>query len=37
MKRFLEVTNEIFDWVLNIFCAAILFGGGAWVIKDILF
>jgi hypothetical protein len=37
MKRFWEIVNTIFDWIMNIIFTAILFGGGAWCIKDIFF
>ena len=37
MKRFWEVVNVILDWIMNIIFTAILIGGGAYVIKDLLF
>ena len=37
MKRFWEVFNEVIDWVMNFIFTAILIGGGAYVIKDLLF
>jgi hypothetical protein len=37
MKKFWKIVNEIFDWVLIVFFTVILFGGGAYVIKDLLF
>ena len=37
MKRFWEILNWLFDWFMNIVCAAILIGGGAYVIKNLLF
>jgi len=37
MKKFWSVVNEVFDWLMNIVFTAILLGGGAYVIKDLLF
>jgi hypothetical protein len=37
MKKFWYVVNEVFDWLMNLIFAAILIGGGAYVIKDLLF
>jgi hypothetical protein len=37
MKKFWKAVNEVFDWLLIVVFSAILFGGGAYVIKDILF
>ena len=37
MKKFWEIVNTVFDWIMNIVFAAILIGGGAYVIKDLLF
>jgi signal peptidase I len=37
MKKFWKILGVIFDWILIIFFAVILFGGGAWVIKNIFF
>lgn len=37
MQKFWNVVNVIFDWIMNIVFAAILFGGGAYVIKNIFF
>ena len=37
MKKFWKILGGIFDWILIIFFAVILFGGGAWVIKNLFF
>ena len=37
MEKFWKVVNEIFDWFMNLLFAAILLGGGAWVIKMLFF
>jgi hypothetical protein len=37
MKKFWKIVNEIFDWILIVLFAVILFGGGAWVIKMLFF
>jgi hypothetical protein len=37
MEKFWKVVNEIFDWFMNLLFAAILLGGGIYVIKDLFF
>ena len=37
MKKFKEVVNETFDWIMNVILAIIFIGGGAWVIKMLFF
>ena len=36
MKKFWEVVNLIFDWIMNIIITVILIGGSAYIIKDLL-
>jgi hypothetical protein len=34
MKKFWKVVGVIFEWIMNVIFAAILFGGGAWCIWE---
>jgi len=36
MKKFWKILNEVFDWIMNIIFAAILIGGGAYVILTLI-
>ena len=35
MTKFWKAVGVIFEWIMNIIFAVILFGGGAWVIWNI--
>jgi len=37
MKKFWEIVNTVFDWIMNVICAAILIGGSIYIIKDLFF
>jgi len=36
MKKFWYYVNETIDWIMNLICAVILFGGGAWIISTFI-